>query len=43
MFKIFKAVIIQAYGMGNIPNKSKELMELLRKAIDRNVIIVILT
>ncbi|CDW83985.1 l-asparaginase archaeal glu-trnagln amidotransferase subunit d [Stylonychia lemnae] len=38
-----EGVIIQAYGMGNIPNKSKELMELLRLAIEKNVIVVILT
>ena len=29
-----KAVILQAYGMGNIPSKNKELLGLLKKAID---------
>lgn len=29
--------------MGNIPNNSKELIELLRIAIEKNVVIVILT
>lgn len=29
--------------MGNIPNKNKDLLELIKKAIERDVIIVILT
>ena len=29
--------------MGNIPNKSKELLDLLKQAIDRDVIVVILS
>ena len=39
-----KAVIIQAYGMGNIPSKNKDLLEMIRKAIHENdIIVVILT
>jgi L-asparaginase/Glu-tRNA(Gln) amidotransferase subunit D len=39
-----KAVIIQAYGMGNIPSKNKELLGLLDKAInEKGIIVVILT
>ncbi len=39
-----KAVIIQAYGMGNIPSKNKDLLNLLDKAINQNgIIVVILT
>jgi len=39
-----KAVIIQAYGMGNIPSKNKDLLEMIRKAIhDQDIIVVILT
>eukprot|EP00347_Sterkiella_histriomuscorum_P002989 403366027 len=38
-----QAVIIQTYGMGNIPNKNKDLLELIKKAIEKGVIIVILT
>lgn len=39
-----KAVIIQAYGMGNIPSKNKELLTLLDKAInEKGIIVVILT
>lgn len=39
-----KAVIIQAYGMGNIPSKNKDLMELMKRAIkEEDIIVVILT
>jgi L-asparaginase/Glu-tRNA(Gln) amidotransferase subunit D len=39
-----KAVIIQAYGMGNIPSKNKELLNVLNEAINqKDVIVVILT
>jgi len=39
-----RAVIIQAYGMGNIPSNNKELLELMRCAIhDKDIIVVILT
>jgi L-asparaginase/Glu-tRNA(Gln) amidotransferase subunit D len=39
-----KAVIVQAYGMGNIPSNNKELLDLIDKAInEKDIIIVILT
>jgi L-asparaginase len=38
-----RAVIIAGYGMGNLPTKNTELMKLLQKAVDNNVIIVIKT
>jgi 60kDa lysophospholipase len=38
-----KAVIIQAYGMGNIPSKNKDLLELMRRAINDGIVVVILT
>ena len=38
-----KAVIIQAYGMGNIPSNNKELLDMIKRAINDGVIIVILT
>ncbi len=38
-----KAVIIQAYGMGNIPSNNKELLEMIKSAISDGVIVVILT
>jgi len=38
-----RAVIIAGYGMGNLPTKNKELMSLLKNAIDKDVIIVIKT
>ncbi len=40
---MYIAVIIEAYGMGNIPNKDQVLMELLKIAIDKEVIVVVLT
>ena len=38
-----KAVIVQAYGMGNIPTKNVKLMNMLSEAINNDVIIVIMT
>ena len=38
-----KAVIIQAYGMGNIPSNNKELLDMIKRAINDGVIVVILT
>ena len=37
------AVIIQAYGMGNIPNKNKELLDIIKVAIEKDVLVVILS
>jgi lysophospholipase len=36
-----EAVILEAYGMGNIPSKNKDLLNLIKKAIENDVIIVI--
>jgi len=38
-----KAVIIQAYGMGNIPSNNKDLMKMMKEAISQDIIVVILT
>lgn len=38
-----KAIIIQAFGMGNIPSQNKNFMSLLDKAIQQDKIIVIMT
>lgn len=38
-----KAVIIQAYGMGNIPSNNLRFMDMLKNAIQRDTIIVIMT
>lgn len=39
-----KAVIIQAYGMGNIPSNNKELLELIRVAIhEKDIIVLVMT
>ena len=38
-----KAVIVQAYGMGNIPSQNRKLVGILRQAIENDVIIVIMT
>jgi L-asparaginase/Glu-tRNA(Gln) amidotransferase subunit D len=38
-----RAVIIAGYGMGNLPTKNKELMNMLQKAVENNVIVVIKT
>ena len=38
-----KAVIVEAYGMGNIPSKNKELLNIIKQAIDRDVIVLIST
>lgn len=38
-----RAVIIAGYGMGNLPTNNMELMKLLKKAIESNVVIVIKT
>lgn len=38
-----EAVILEAYGMGNIPSKNKDLMNIIERAIKRGVIIVIIS
>ena len=38
-----KAVILAGYGMGNLPSNNKELMQTIREAIQRGVIVVIKT
>jgi len=38
-----KAVIVQAFGMGNIPSNNKKFMNILEEAISKNIIIVIMT
>ncbi len=37
------AIIIEAYGMGNIPSNNKPLLDLLKKALAHDKIIVIVT
>lgn len=38
-----KAVVLQAYGMGNIPTSNQKLMSLLSSAIRNDVILVIMS
>jgi len=38
-----KAVIISGYGLGNLPTANKELMDALKNAVDRGVIVCIKT
>jgi len=38
-----RAVIISGYGMGNVPTKNLELMQMIKNAIEKDVIIVIKT
>ena len=38
-----RALIIQAYGMGNVPSKNKEFLDLLKRAIEQEIIVVIIT
>jgi len=38
-----KAVIISAYGMGNIPTNNTTFIDMLNDAIQKDVIIVIMT
>lgn len=37
------AIIIEAYGMGNIPSKNQKLMSLIQKSLNANKVIVILS
>mmetsp|Transcript_14242 Transcript_14242/g.24221 ORF Transcript_14242/g.24221 Transcript_14242/m.24221 type:complete len:279 (-) Transcript_14242:949-1785(-) len=43
VLKNSRAVVIQAYGMGNIPTNNKQLYESIKEAIENGVIIVIMT
>ena len=36
-------VVLQCYGAGNLPNNRKDIMELLKKAVDRGVMIITVT
>lgn len=38
-----RAVVLQAYGMGNIPTSNTELMNILNKAIRNDIIIVVMS
>ena len=38
-----KAIVIQAYGMGNIPSNNAQLLQTLKKGIDNDKVIVIKT
>jgi L-asparaginase/Glu-tRNA(Gln) amidotransferase subunit D len=38
-----RAVVIQAYGMGNLPTNNKKLLNLMKKAIDNDVVLIIKT
>jgi L-asparaginase/Glu-tRNA(Gln) amidotransferase subunit D len=38
-----KAVVIQAYGMGNLPTNNKKLLSLIKSAIDNDVVVIIKT
>ena len=38
-----QAVIIEAYGMGNIPSRNKDFINIIKKAIEKDVVIVITT
>lgn len=35
-----KAIILRSYGVGNLPNHNKSLMDALQRASDKNVILV---
>ena len=43
IFRNSKAVVINAYGMGNIPSDNQALLNLIREASQNDVIIVIKT
>lgn len=43
VFSNSKAVILAGYGMGNLPTDNKELMAILRKAVQEGTIVVIKT
>lgn len=43
IFKNSKAVIIQGYGMGNVPTSNSKFMKLLEDAINEGCIIVIMS
>jgi hypothetical protein len=34
---------MEAYGMGNIPSNNKDLLNILKRAIDKDVIVVIIS
>ncbi|MFA5528166.1 MAG: asparaginase domain-containing protein, partial [Peptostreptococcales bacterium] len=38
-----RAIIIEAYGIGNIHNKSKGLKEILKKATEKGILIIVTT
>jgi L-asparaginase/Glu-tRNA(Gln) amidotransferase subunit D len=38
-----KAVVIQAYGMGNLPTNNKKLLSLIKTAIEKDVVVIIKT
>ena len=43
IFQNSKGVIVNAYGMGNIPTNNKRLMKLIEEAIQNDVIVIIKT
>lgn len=43
IFSNSKAVIISAYGMGNVPTNNTKLMKMISDAISNDVVIVIMT
>ena len=38
-----EAIIIEAYGIGNVPSKNQKLLDMIKCALDNNKIIVILS
>jgi L-asparaginase/Glu-tRNA(Gln) amidotransferase subunit D len=38
-----EAIIIEAYGMGNIPSNNKKLLQVLKTAADNGKILVIIS
>ena len=43
MFQCSDAVILSAYGMGNLPVDNEQLMSTIKKAVDQEVLIVVST
>ena len=43
MFQCSDAVILSAYGMGNLPVDNEQLMGTIKKAVDQEVLIVVST
>lgn len=35
-----EGVVLQTYGAGNVPSNRKDLLEVLKEAIDRGVIVI---